>query len=504
MKRFYKQLFINVLIALLVYTVSTFFHGRDFLYSFIRFMKPGLIFYTLHIFISLANRKYECGEVRYGYRKFNQLYLCSWLITTGLALLTVVTFQISWISRQVLLTNIFGLIGIELFYISLVAIFRYSVQVKDPDEIDAVGVVDVAALYPASPREDAQKQKKQAIKIINRGGAELTNLIAKYIQLDTDYTLVLNTNTRDDVLNAPINCYTNIVNIHKINNIRRINKFLEAVNSRLPVDGMIMISAETKDQRKERIMNKYPPVLNSLYYTADFLVMRVFPKLPVCRNIYFSLTKGNKRVLSRPEVLGRLYSCGFEVITEQVLQGRLYVFGCKKKLPAFNTTATYGPLIHLSRVGKNGKMINVFKFRTMHPFSEYLQDYVYKQNHLDNGGKIKDDFRITTVGKFLRKFWIDELPMILNFFRGDLKLVGVRPVSRHYFSLYTTELQKKRVRHKPGLIPPFYADLPGTLEEIMASEMRYLDQYEKNPLKTDLTYFFKAAYNILFRRARSK
>jgi lipopolysaccharide/colanic/teichoic acid biosynthesis glycosyltransferase len=504
MRRLYKQLFINVLISLLVYTISILFYGEDFLYSFGKFMMPGLIFYGLHIFVSLANRKYECEGTRHGYMEFTRLYLHSWLITTGLALLTLVTFQINWISRLVLLINIFGLIGGELLYICLVCIFRHSVQIKDLDEIDAAGVIDVAALYPASSREDPQKQKEQAIKIINRAGTELTNLIAKFIQLDTDHTLVLNTNTMDDVLNAPLKFYTNIVNIHKINNIRRINKFLEAANSRLPVDGMIMISAETKDQRKERIMNKYPPLLNSLYYAADFLVMRVFPKLPVCRSIYFFLTKGNKRVLSRPEVLGRLYSCGFEVITEQVLQGRLYVFGCKKKLPAFNPSATYGPLIHLSRVGKNKKMINVYKFRTMHPFSEYLQDYIYKQNHLDNGGKIKDDFRVTTVGKFLRKFWIDELPMFFNFFRGDLKLVGVRPVSRHYFSLYTPELQEKRVRHKPGLIPPFYSDLPGTIEEIMDSEIRYLDQYEKNPLKTDLTYFFKAAYNILFRRARSK
>ena len=467
-------------------------------------MKPGLIFYGFHIFVSLANRKYEYGEVRYKIRKFSQLYLHSWMITTGLALLILVTFQISWISRLVLLINIFGLLVSELIYIGLVCIVRHSIQVRDPDEIDAAGVVDVAALYPASSREDVQKQKEQAIKIINRTGAELTGLIAKYIQLDTDHTLVLNTNTMDDILNAPVNLYDNIVNIHKINNIRRINKFLEAANSRLPFDGMIMISAETTCQRKERIMKKYPPVLNLLYYAADFLVMRVFPKLPGCRNIYFFLTKGNKRVLSRPEVLGRLYSCGFEVITEQILLGRLYVFGRKRKLPAFNITATYGPLIHLSRVGKNGKMINVFKFRTMHPFSEYLQDYVYKQNHLDNGGKMKDDFRITSAGRFLRKFWIDELPMLLNLLRGELKVVGVRPISRHYFSLYTPELQQKRIRHKPGLIPPFYADLPDTLDEIMSSETRYLDQYEKNPLRTDLIYFFKAAYNILFRRARSK
>jgi hypothetical protein len=85
-----------------------------------------------------------------------------------------------------------------------------------------------------------------------------------------------------------------------------------------------------------------------------------------------------------------------------------------------------------------------------------------------------------------------------------VKLVGVRPLSKHYFNLYTPELQQKRIRYKPGLVPPFYADLPGSLEEIMASELQYLEQYEKNPLRTDSRYFFKAAYNILIKGAKSQ
>jgi len=57
---------------------------------------------------------------------------------------------------------------------------------------------------------------------------------------------------------------------------------------------------------------------------------------------------------------------------------------------------------------------------------------------------------------------------------------------------------------KPGLIPPFYKDLPKTLEEIIESERNYLNLYAKNPLRTDIKYFFAAMYNILFKRARSK
>jgi len=52
------------------------------------------------------------------------------------------------------------------------------------------------------------------------------------------------------------------------------------------------------------------------------------------------------------------------------------------------------------RYGKDGKMFNVYKLRTMHAYSEYLQEYIYKHNHLQDGGKFKNDFRISTEGRF--------------------------------------------------------------------------------------------------------
>jgi lipopolysaccharide/colanic/teichoic acid biosynthesis glycosyltransferase len=139
----------------------------------------------------------------------------------------------------------------------------------------------------------------------------------------------------------------------------------------------------------------------------------------------------------------------------------------------------------------------------MHAYSEYLQAYVFQLNNLQEGGKFSNDFRVTTLGRIFRKLWIDELPMLINLLRGDLKVVGVRPLSQHYFNLYSRELQEKRIKYKPGLVPPFYADLPKTLQEIMDSEMKYLEQYEQHPIITDIKYFFKAFYNIIFKRARS-
>jgi lipopolysaccharide/colanic/teichoic acid biosynthesis glycosyltransferase len=139
----------------------------------------------------------------------------------------------------------------------------------------------------------------------------------------------------------------------------------------------------------------------------------------------------------------------------------------------------------------------------MHPYSEYLQEYVYEQNKLQEGGKFKDDFRVTAWGAFMRKCWIDELPMLYNWLRGDLKLVGVRPLSQQYLELYTPEHRELRSNVKPGLLPPYYADMPTTLEEIMESERSYIEAYLKNPVKTQVTYFFKCVYNIVIKKRRS-
>src|SRR5699024_4649309 len=104
----------------------------------------------------------------------------------------------------------------------------------------------------------------------------------------------------------------------------------------------------------------------------------------------------------------------------------------------------------------------------------------------------KDDFRITHWGQIMRKFWLDELPMLFNWVKGDLKLVGVRPLSKHYFGLYPERLQKRRIEHKPGLVPPFYVDLPVSFEQILASEKKYMMAYESHPYSSDIRYLFKS------------
>ena len=301
--------------------------------------------------------------------------------------------------------------------------------------------------------------------------------------------------------------FEQIINLKRINDIRRINKFFETVNHNLKKGGIFIGKVETYLQKKSRIMAAYPVGINITVYAIYYLVHRVIPKLPYTKQLFYITTRGNNRVLSKAETYGRLYSCGFELVGEASVNGFNY-FACQKvKEPVYDTHPTYGMFIRLKRIGKGGNIFNVYKLRTMHAYSEYLQQYVYDKNSLDDRGKLKDDFRVTTVGKVIRKYWIDELPMLINvFLKRNMKIVGVRPLSEHYFSLYSDELKAKRIQFKPGLIPPYYAQYPTpqTLGEIEQNETDYLNAYEKRPFLTDLRYGIRALGNIFLRKARSK
>lgn len=295
-----------------------------------------------------------------------------------------------------------------------------------------------------------------------------------------------------------------IINVKRLNEYGYINKFLEELNSCLKINGLAFIVSETSLQRRKRILKKYPALINYIIYCGDYIFHRVFPKLPLTENLYYFIKGKKGRVLHEIEILGRLYSCGFEIVRKRKSKGQTYFVVRKVQSPSFEMEPTYGVFIKLRRVGKLGRTITVRKVRSMHSYSEFIQKYLYDKHGTDDGDKIIKDFRVTSWGKFIRKFWIDELPMIYNLIKGEMKIVGVRPLSAHKFSTYPEELQDLRIRTKPGLIPPFYADIPKTQEEFYKSERKYIVSYLNAPIRTDLEYFFKAVYNILFKGARSQ
>ena len=190
------------------------------------------------------------------------------------------------------------------------------------------------------------------------------------------------------------------INLEKTNNFRHVNKFHEKVNSILTKDGIYCSSAETVKQRSERKWIRSPFFLRPIVLFIDFLYKRVIPKIPITKQIYFAMTRGHNRVMSKNEIMGRLASCGFEIIEIIQHEGLSYFLSKKIGDPHFDMNPSYGPIFSMKRVGKNGKIISVHKFRTMSPYSEYIQKKMIEENELDKGGKIKDDTRITFYGKF--------------------------------------------------------------------------------------------------------
>lgn len=321
--------------------------------------------------------------------------------------------------------------------------------------------------------------------------------------IDAKKSLIIRSTDTYNIKVLPNNSFQFIVNLHELNDFRRINDYLQLVNEKLIKGGLIVGCLIHNNQRYQRFIKKYSFIIGNVFYFFDFVIKRVVPKLPVLRNFYFKFTKGKDRAISLTEALGRLVFCGFEILDITEINNTIYFACVKSRLPINESKHSYSTIFKMKRIGKNGKEIFVYKLRTMHPYAEFLQEFVYKNNKLQIGGKFRDDFRIPVWGKVLRQLWIDELPMIINFLKGDLKLVGVRPLSKQYLSLYSKKHQKFREKFKPGLIPPFYADMPKTINEIELSEAKYLRAYQQRPFTTDFIYLISALNNIIFKKKRS-
>ena len=110
-----------------------------------------------------------------------------------------------------------------------------------------------------------------------------------------------------------------------------------------------------------------------------------------------------------------------------------------------------GPFYKQERVGRHGKVFNMYKFRTMRKDADKMVDQLSDKNEMDGPVfKIKEDPRITRVGKWLRKLSLDELMQFFNVFRGDMTLVGPRPPLPREVEFYT-DYQKLRLHVTPGL-----------------------------------------------------
>lgn len=200
---------------------------------------------------------------------------------------------------------------------------------------------------------------------------------------------------------------------------------------------------------------------------------------------------------SLAEWLGRLVFYGFDIVEYRVTGAELIVAVMKTRVPKGTLLPSSSLIYPMKRVGYKGKEIKVYKIRTMYPFSEYLQSFIVSLNGYNNTGKPAHDFRITPWGRFLRKYWLDEIPQLLNLIKGDMGIVGVRPLSVTRFNELPDDVQQLRIQFKPGCVPPYVALCMPDSNSNIEAERIYMDEKRKSPYSTDVKYFFKAVYNIL-------
>lgn len=148
------------------------------------------------------------------------------------------------------------------------------------------------------------------------------------------------------------------------------------------------------------------------------------------------------------------------------------------------------------RVGRNGKEFDMYKFRSMVVNAEELKEKLAAQNEMSGPMfKMKDDPRVTKVGKFIRKTSIDELPQLWNILKGDMSLVGPRPSLPKEVAQFD-DWMYKRLEVKPGLT--CYWQVSGRnnidFEDWMKLDIRYVE--ERN-LWIDIKLIFKTV-GVLF------
>jgi exopolysaccharide production protein ExoY len=162
-----------------------------------------------------------------------------------------------------------------------------------------------------------------------------------------------------------------------------------------------------------------------------------------------------------------------------------------------------GPVFYkCSRVGKDGQMIECWKFRTMcinadAKLKELLHDNPKLRREWETYFKLKDDPRISPIGRFLRKTSLDEFPQFWNVLKGDLSVVGPRPVTEEEVKKYFKDKATKILSVRPGLTGIWQTSGRSllTFEERIRLEEQYVDEQS---LLLDLRIICKTIPHLLF------
>jgi lipopolysaccharide/colanic/teichoic acid biosynthesis glycosyltransferase len=154
------------------------------------------------------------------------------------------------------------------------------------------------------------------------------------------------------------------------------------------------------------------------------------------------------------------------------------------------------------RVGKNGKRFIIYKFRSMTVDAETRQKELEKLNECDGAiFKIKDDPRITGIGKLIRKLSLDELPQFINVLKGEMSLVGTRPPTVDEVAQYQ-KWHHRRISIRPGLTGLWQVsgrNKINSFDEVVKLDLTYIDNWS---IWLDIKIILKTIA-VVFKRDRA-
>jgi hypothetical protein len=339
--------------------------------------------------------------------------------------------------------------------------------------------------------------------ILKDSGEQVLKMIEDNIDLSRSKNILYYSTSIKPDDNQNFNDVKAIVDLNPLNKKNDINSHFSAINKLLPDAAIYIGCLESYYNRKTKIYKTFPKVIAYMIWAIDFVFNRVVPKWKPTKGLYHFITNNMFNAVSLAEALGRLVYCGFEVIGYKYIDNLTYFIVLKTNEPRKTGNPSFGPFFKMNRVGKDGKLIGVYKLRTMHPYSEFLQDYVVKMYGYNEVGKPSYDFRVAGWGKVFRKLWLDEVPQFFNVLKGELGLVGVRPLSTFRYNQLPEDIRMERIKYKPGCIPPYVAlNMPDSLGNIEAERI-YLKDKAKRPYYTNFRYLAMAVYNILTNKIRS-
>jgi len=140
-----------------------------------------------------------------------------------------------------------------------------------------------------------------------------------------------------------------------------------------------------------------------------------------------------------------------------------------------------GPVFFLQeRIGVNKRRFKIYKFRTMIPNAENMMSALERHNEVKGPAfKIKNDPRITPIGRFLRRSSIDELPQLLNVLNGDMSLVGPRPLPVRDYEGFNEDWQRRRFSVKPGITCLWQVNGRSGInfDQWMLLDLQYMDEW---------------------------